>query len=55
MAPLLSNSGVNHAKGVADLAESRVRHAEVNLHAMAPISLNLRKIAHFPGRVPIGF
>jgi hypothetical protein len=47
MAPLFRNSGVNHAKDVTGLAESRVRHTVLSRRAIAPISLNLRKIVHF--------
>jgi hypothetical protein len=43
---LFRNFGVNHAFGVTGL-ESLVRRTKVRLRAMPPISLNLRKIAHF--------
>jgi hypothetical protein len=52
---LFRNFGVNHAFGVTGL-ESLVRHTEVCLRAMPPISLNLRKIAHFwIGNLPVPF
>ena len=50
---LFRNFDVNHAFGETGL-ESLVRHTVVCLHAIPPISLNLRKIAYFwIGNLPV--